>query len=122
MGCDFMTWVQTYIEYKDLSTNEIKIYVELVHPKNIERHYGYFGYENTYDPDFESPPEHPMFQMINDYGKRLMFENGKWLCNSHGESSVHLLCEENNIPFDNIVCVYKRMDGSSSYYNNTRPK
>lgn len=67
-----------FIEYRDLSTNEIKLFVEQVNNKKIQKHYGYFGYENyTYDTDFKSPPQNPMIQMINDYGKCVMFTGMK---------------------------------------------
>ena len=126
MGCDYYTWIETVIEYKDLSGN-LRTYIDKPDFEQYERNYEY-NLGNTYDPDFEDRPENnELDQKILFYGVKVLFENGKWLCNENGKARIMgILNKEfcdmsddeseeetknDKIPVESLVKVIKRMNG-----------
>jgi hypothetical protein len=112
MGCDYYTWIETVIEYKDVSGNLCK-YIEQPEFEEYERHYIYSYEETSYDPDFEDPPpkRNHLQEKINEFGVKVLFENNLWKCNENGKRRIIELLEENKIPFESITKVYKCMNG-----------
>jgi hypothetical protein len=109
MGCDYYTWVETVIQYVDASNNQQE-YIEKPAFDEYERNYA-DGYYSSYDPDFEDPPEYPMYSDIRRYGQKDMYINNTWICKPHGKSSIEAICEEQKIPIDKLTHVFKRMNG-----------
>lgn len=111
MGCDYYTWVETVIQYVDDSNNQQE-YIEKPEFERYERNYDYSCYGGgSYDPDFEDPPEYPLYSDIKSYGEKDMFVNGSWVCKPHGKLGIETICEDQNIPFDKVTRVFKRMNG-----------
>lgn len=111
MGCDYYTWIETVIQYVD-SSNSQKEYVEKPDRDDYKRNYDFSCYSaDKYDPDFDDPPQHPMYRDIESYGQKDMFINNTWVCKPHGKSTIEELCKDHNIPIDKLMRVFKRMDG-----------
>jgi hypothetical protein len=111
MGCDYYTWIETVIQYTDSSNNPNE-YIEKPECDNYEKNYDYSCYSaHTYDPDFDDPPEHPLYRDIRMYGQKDMYTNNTWVCKPHGKSSVEAICEEQHIPIDKLTRVFKRKNG-----------
>ena len=108
MGCDYYTWIETVIIYKDLSGNSCE-FVEEVDFDDYKRNYDY-GSE-TYDPDVEDPPENPLTRDKRLYGSKYLYCNSMWVCKEPGKIRVLKMLEQHNIPLDRVVEVYKRMNG-----------
>jgi hypothetical protein len=108
MGCDYYTWIETVIVYKDLSDNRCE-FVEEVDFDDYKRNYDYSS--GSYDPDVEDPPENPLERDKRLYGANYLYCNNMWVCKEAGIQRVKGLLEEQKIPLDSVVEVYKRMDG-----------
>lgn len=106
MGCDYYTWIETIIVYKDIS-GVIRKFID-----KEERQKRYV-YEDNTDTDFQSLPSiaDQLNTEICDYGKKKMFMDTYWLCTYNGKSRIRELCEANEIPLTSLVEVYKQMQG-----------
>ena len=111
MGCDYYTWVETVILWKDAQGKE-RHYKEKPGPENYERNYSFRDY-GSYDPDLEEAPAHDqeLKDAIYSYGKKILFENGEWICTEVGKQRILQVCEEHKIPVESITVVYKKMNG-----------
>jgi hypothetical protein len=108
MGCDFYTWIETVIEWKDLSEN-LALYIDKPDFEEYTRRYCWRT--ENYDPDFEEKPEDELRLEIREFGTKVLFEKGNWLCKEAGKNRILYLLEQQKIPLENLVSVYKRMDG-----------
>ena len=107
MGCDYYTWIETVILYRDASGNSCQ-YVDKPAFEQYDRRYR-MG-TGSYDPDFESPPDE-LDQAIRYYNTKLLFNDGEWLCNETGKARVIVICDKQKIPVAELVRVYKQMNG-----------
>jgi len=106
MGCDYYTWIETIIVYKDLS-GATRRFVE-----QGEKQRCYEELDDI-DTDFKVPPTtgQILAEEIRVYGKKIMFADGKWLCHLNGKNRIRDLCAAEKLPFDGIIEVFKQMDG-----------
>ena len=106
MGCDYYTWIETIIVYKDLSGGTCRF----VERGPTERCYENIG---DIDTDFKVPPTtgQILADEIRTYGKKLMHTAGLWVCHYNGKMRIQDICEKNEIPFGSLVEVYKQMGG-----------
>jgi len=106
MGCDYYTWIETIIVYKDLSG----VVGQFVERSPIQR-----CYETVEDVDTDFKLPLTTSQILNEeiriYGKKIMFTAGLWICHYNGKMRIRAICEVNGIPFDSLVEVYKQMGG-----------
>lgn len=100
MGCDYYSWIDTVIEYIDLSG----IQQSAIDSSEKEAKYIYYG-----DSDFEKP--YDLNEEIESYGKRYLYENNTWLGLSFSKQRIQQFCTINNIPFDRLVSVFKVKNG-----------
>lgn len=105
MGCDYYTWIETVIEYRDAS-GVLMTYIDKPEFEDYERHYDY----SSYDPDLEEKPD-PLSDRIARYGKQALFNNGAWICKEHGKQRILAVCEKQKILADGLLSVFKRMGG-----------
>jgi hypothetical protein len=112
MGCDYYTWIQTILEWKDTS-GRMKQYIEKPEFEQYERHYIYSYEETNYDSDFEDPPpkRNHLQEKIEEYGVKVLFEDGSWKCNENGKKRILEILNENKIPVESLTNVYKCMNG-----------
>ena len=108
MGCDYYTWIETVIDYKDLSGKR-REYIERPDFEEYERNYEYSS--GSYDTDLEDPPENSLEIKKKWYGEKVLFENGSWKCKEAGKQRVQKLLEEQKISLESVVRIFKRMDG-----------
>jgi len=101
MGCDYNVWIETVIQYTDES-GAIQTVIEGETPQRK-----YDVYKG--DPDFDLP--YTLNDEIRDYGKKVMLENGVWLCLHHGKMRIQEICYYKKIPFDSLVYVFKFKNG-----------
>ena len=108
MGCDYYTWIETIIVYKDLSG----AMDQFVEHGPTERRYEYETVEYI-DTDFKLPPTTAQIlaDEIRFYGRKLMYTAGLWICHYNGKMRIREICEANEIPFNSLVEVYKQMGG-----------
>jgi hypothetical protein len=106
MGCDYYTWIETIIVYKDLSGAPCRF----VDRGPTERHYEDFS---SIDTDFKPLPVtgYILAEEIKGYGQKKMFMDNFWLCHYNGKMRIRDICDANEIPFDSLVEVYKQMNG-----------
>ena len=106
MGCDYYTWIETIIVYKDLSGGT---------GRYVDRGASQRCYEELedIDTDFKVPPTtgQILAEDIRVYGKKTMYTAGLWVCHYNGKMRIRELCEANKIPFDSLIEVYKQMGG-----------
>jgi len=106
MGCDYYTWIETIIVYKDLS-GVVCRFVDRGTPQRC--------YEELDDIDTDFKPLPTTGQILNEeirvYGKKTLFTAGMWVCHYNGKMRIRELCEAHKIPFDALVEVYKQMGG-----------
>jgi hypothetical protein len=106
MGCDYYTWIETIIVYKDLSGAVTRY---------VDRGVSQRCYEelDDIDTDFKLPPTtgQILAEEIRVYGKKPMHKAGMWVCHHNGKMRIQEICEKNGIPFDSLVEVYKQMGG-----------
>ncbi len=109
MGCDYYTWLETIIEWKDLSGN-LHIYIQTPEFEQYERHYRWS--DSTYDADFEDPPQRDeLKEMIWSYGEKIFYENGVWECKEAGKNRILSILDTKKIPLTSVLRVYKQMNG-----------
>ena len=108
MGCDYYTWIETVIVWKDSSGNLVT-FVEEVDFDDYKRNYDYTS--GSYDADVEDPPENPLDLDKRLYGEKYLYCNNMWVCKEPGIQRVKGLLEKQNIPLDRLVEAYKRMNG-----------
>jgi len=106
MGCDYYTWIETILVYKDLSGTVCRF----VQQGEKQRCYEEL---DDIDTDFKVPPTtgQLLAEEIRVYGKKVMFTAGFWVCHYNGKMRIRELCEANKIPFDSLTEVYKQMGG-----------
>ena len=106
MGCDYYTWIETIIVYKDLS-GTLQYFVER---GMMEKHYEDLSHIDT---DFKLPPSPKQIidEDIRIYGKKFLYTAGLWICHYNGKMRIYELCETNNIPINSLVEVYKKKNG-----------
>jgi len=106
MGCDYYTWIETIIVYRDLSGATGRF---------VERGPAERCYEelDDIDTDFKVPPTtgQILAELIRVYGKKTMYTAGLWVCHYNGKMRIRELCATNAIPFDSLVEVFKQMGG-----------
>ena len=106
MGCDYYTWIETIVVYKDLSGSLCR-FVDQGAKKRC--------YEELDDIDTDFKPLPTTGQVLNEiirvYGKKLMLTAGLWVCHYNGKMRICELCDANKIPFDSLVEVYKQLGG-----------
>jgi hypothetical protein len=107
MGCDYYTWIETVVEYRDTS-GVLMTYIDKPEFEQFKRNYVYD--DGCYDPDFEWPPNQLTVD-IAYYGKKVLYENEIWLCIESGKQRILTLCYSQNIPIDRLETVYKVMNG-----------
>ena len=100
MGYDYYTWIDTVIEYVDLSG----IQQSVVDSDEKLGKYVYYG-----DPDFDEP--YNLNREIKSYGKKYLYQNETWRGLSASKERIQGLCTDNNIPFDRLVAVFKVRNG-----------
>ncbi len=108
MGCDYYTWVETVILYRDVSGNSCK-FVDKPEFEQYTRRYCYGP--AGHDPDFDDPPEGELEREIREYGTKLLFNDGEWLCKEAGKTRIVTICAEEKIPVGQLVRVFKQMNG-----------
>ena len=106
MGCDYYTWVETVIVYKDLSGATHRF----VERGPQEKHYDDLS---DVDTDFRALPQTSQLvaEAIRAYGNKKMFTDTYWLCHYNGKLRIKDLCTANDIPFDSLVSVHKQLGG-----------
>ena len=106
MGCDYYTWIETIIVYKDLSGITCRF---------VERGPTQRCYENVedIDTDFKALPTtgQILADEIRCYSQKKMFMDNYWVCHYNGKMRIRGLCMANEIPFDSLIEVYKQMGG-----------
>lgn len=109
MGCDYYTWIETVIEWKDLSGN-IRKYTDKPGFEQYERHY--IWNDSIYDADFDDPPESDeLEEMIFNYGVKVLYENGNWKCKEAGKNRIMYILKYINISPESLIKVCKKMNG-----------
>ena len=106
MGCDYYTWIETIIVYKDLSGTVCRF----VERGPTQRRYEDVG---EIDTDFKVPPNtgQILADEIRAYSQKKMFMDNYWLCHYNGKMRIRELCMANEILFDSLIEVYKQMGG-----------
>ena len=106
MGCDYYTWIETIIVYKDLSGATCR-FVERGPTKRC-----YESFEDI-DTDFKALPTTGQFlaDEIRAYGKKTLYTVGFWVCHYNGKMRIREICDKNGILFNSLVEVYKQMGG-----------
>jgi hypothetical protein len=106
MGCDYYTWIETIIVYKDLSGTVCRF----VERGPTQRRYEDVG---EIDTDFKLPPTtgQILADEIRTYSQKKMFMDNYWLCHYNGKMRIRELCTANEIPFDSLIEVYKQLGG-----------
>jgi hypothetical protein len=106
MGCDYYTWIETIIVYKDLSGATCRF---------VERGPTERRYESVedIDTDFKALPTtvQVLADTIRAYGKKTMHTAGFWVCHYNGKMRIREICDKNGISFNSLVEVYKQMSG-----------
>jgi len=108
MGCDYYTWIETIIQWKDLSGNLVH-YVDKPEFQKYDRRYCWR--REVYDPDFEDEPEDELDLEIREYGKKVLFSEGKWLCKEAGKQRILDILAERGVPVERLQYVCKKMNG-----------
>ena len=106
MGCDYYTWIETVIEYRDTS-GVLMTYIDKPEYEQFKRNY---VYEESYDSDLEERPDQLSVDIAH-YGKKVLYEDEIWSCTESGKRRSLYLCESQKIPVDRVVTVYKVMNG-----------
>jgi hypothetical protein len=101
MGCDYYVWIDTVIQYIDSSGNQ----QSLIEGSERQKRYNII----SSDPDFEK--DYTLSVEIEEYGKKVLFENGVWYCLENGKIRIQEICCEKKIPFDSIISVFKFKNG-----------
>lgn len=101
MGSDYYFWIETVIQYFD-QNGILQSVIEGDIPKRAYNNY-------PSDPDFEEI--YTLNSAIRDYGRRVLFENGKWYCLDKGKIRIQGICYKKKIPFDSLVYVFKFKNG-----------
>jgi len=106
MGCDYYTWIETIIVYKDLSGVTCRF---------LERGPTERRYESVedIDTDFKALPTtgQILADEIRAYSQKKMFMDNYWLCHYNGKMRIREICDKNGISFNSLVEVYKQMGG-----------
>jgi hypothetical protein len=106
MGCDYYTWIETVIEYRDTS-GVLMTYIDKPEYEQFKRNY---VYEESYDSDLEERPDQLSVD-IAYYGKKILYEDEIWICTESGKQRILTVCSSQNIPIDRLETVYKVMNG-----------
>lgn len=106
MGCDYYTWIETVVEYRNAS-GVLMTYNDKPEFEDYKRNY---VYEESYDSDLEEPRDQLALD-IADYGKKVLYTNGTWSCTEHGKQRLTTLCTTKQIPLNSVVNIYKVMNG-----------
>lgn len=101
MGCDYYIWLDTVIQYIDLSGTLQSV---IDSDKKCKRYI-----REPHDWDFEEP--YGINDEIREYGKKIMFEKGAWYCLPCGKQRIQEICTDKQISFDSIVTVFKFKNG-----------
>jgi hypothetical protein len=108
MGCDYYTWIETVIEYRN-ENGETVTYIEKPEFEEYEKHYTVTYLKH--DPDFDAPLEDELKAEIKRYGEPILYNGTRWVCQKAGVDRVTTLLEEQNILLSNVVRVFKRTNG-----------
>lgn len=121
MGCDFCTQVYIVVEFLPVEnaapsqTTCTRRYAD--DATGVEKHYVYWDSDER-DGDFADLPksraeglEERMAQIIAEYGRRVVLEDGVWTCTQRGRARITESILEVHHSSDRVVRVYKIKDG-----------